>query len=293
VAELDTPTVHALAIEALGRPRAYADPTGIAAWDLLRDAPEDTLVQAFASIAPGPFQERLWEELDQRDHAAAVKAASTASSPVLRAKVTAEVDTLRATALSDPKASAAAQFAALTVWRPGPTDPPDILERLRSSPSPKVREKAWELTLDATNEACTARVGGVATADLAAATKVYRECPQQPVRMAAFQRVATLDKVAAAAMVRVVLEEPETVRTGIAAVRAANALERSDMLAETVRRTTIARDVRRVALDFLVKADDPAAAELVDEHGSYLGYKPLPGQAAPKGASGPATAAEP
>ena len=104
--------------------------------------------------------------------------------------------------------------------------------------------------------------------------------------MPAFQRVAALDPVAAGAMVRVVLEEPETVRTGIAAVRQAAALERWDLLEATVRRPTVSRDVRRVALEFLVKASAPVAEELVEQHGAYVGYKPAEAYAP----AGPATA---
>jgi hypothetical protein len=106
------------------------------------------------------------------------------------------------------------------------------------------------------------------------------------VRSPAFQRVAALDKVAAGAMLRVVLEDPETVRTGIAAVRQAEALERDDLLDALVRRPTVARDVRRVALEYLVKEGNANAAELIEQHGAYLGYKPLPGAAAVPAAAG-------
>ncbi len=289
VAELDGPTVHALAVDYLRQPRPYEDPSAIAAWDLLRTAPTDTLAAAVADVAPGPFQARLWEALDQRDHAAALELAGKSTSPVLRGAVTAEVEGLRGSALTDPAAPADAVYAALTVWRPGPGDPPGILERLRQSPSPRVRERAWELTLDATMTSCMERMASVATADLTTASAVYRECPQQPVRMPAFQRVAALDRVAAGAMVRVVLEEPETLRTGIAAVRQAAALERYDLLEALVPRASVPREARRVALEFLVRASIPAATELVEQHGSYLGYSAQPGADAP---TTPATASE-
>ncbi len=274
LAELDGATIHTLAVDYLRQPRPFEDPSGIAAWDLLRTAPSDTLAAAVTEVAPGPFQERLWEELDQRDHAAALALAGQSASPVLRGAATAEVEALRTASLNDPKAPADAVFAALTVWRPGPTDPPETLARLRQSASPRVREKAWELTLDATNVACMERLKTVATADVSAASSVYRECPQQPVRMAAFQRVAALDRVAAAAMVNVVLEEPETLRTGVAAVRHAAAIERWDLLETLVQRPSVTRDVRRVALEFLVGAGVPQAPELVEQHGGYLGYTP-------------------
>ncbi len=284
LAQVDDSHLHALAIDVLRSERSAEDVTGIAAWDLLRHAPVETLVRAVAEIAPGPFQERIWEELDSRDHAAALTAA--AASTRLKAKAAAEDETLRGEALRDPAASTAAQFAALTAWRPSPNDPPGILERLRSSPSPRVREQAWELTLDATMAACLARMKGIATANALVAAAIYRECPQQPVRSPAFQRVAALDPVAAGAMVRVVLEEPETTRTGIAAVRNAAALERNDLLEATVRRRTVSREARRLALDFLHRTSAPGVEEIAEEHGNYLGFKPA-GAPVPAGAASP------
>ncbi|MDP2315373.1 MAG: hypothetical protein Q8P41_20920 [Pseudomonadota bacterium] len=290
VTDLDSAAVHTLAIGYLRQPRPYEDPSAIAAWDLLRTAPTETLTDALSAVAPGAFQARLWEELDQRDHAAALALAGQSTSPVLVSAVTAESEALRASAVSDPRAPADAVYAALTVWRPGPADPPDLLPRLRQSPSPRVRERAWELTLDATMPACMARLKGIESADLSTASAVYRECPQQPVRMPAFQRVAALDRVAAGAMVRVVLEEPETVRTGVAAVRQASALDRADLLEALVPRPTVSRDVRRVALETLVRMASPQAAELIEQHGAYVGYQvPVPPPGPP---AGPVTASE-
>jgi hypothetical protein len=285
--EADAAHVYGLAVDYLRNPRPYEDTSALAAWDLLRTAPTDTLSAAVPSVAPGPFQDRLWQALDQRDHAAALTLAQGA--PSLRGAVAAEDDATRAAALTDPKAPAAAVYAALSVWRPGPTDPPETLERLRQSRASRVREKAWELTSDATMAACTERAKGVSGADVASASALYRECPQQPVRMPAFQRVAALDRVAAAAMVRVVLEEPETVQTGVLAVRNAAALERWDLLEALVARTSVARDVRRVALEFLVRQVTATAPELVEQHGAYVGYKTAESYA-PE-AQAPATAA--
>jgi len=70
--------------------------SGLAAWDLLRTAPTDTLATAVAVVAPGAFQQRLWEELDQQDHAAALAVAAAADSSVLRGEITAEVEVLEA-----------------------------------------------------------------------------------------------------------------------------------------------------------------------------------------------------
>ncbi len=274
VAQLDPTVIHGAAVDYLRVLRPYDDPAALAAWDILRQAPTETLAAAVEAVAPGPFQERLWEELDQRDPDAAVILAERSSSPVLRAGVTAEVEALRTAALVEPDAPSEAVYAALTVWRPGPADPPGILDRLRTHPSPRVRERAWELTIDATSAACSARAKTVETADVSLASAIYRECPQQPVRVAAFNHLLKLDRVAAAAVVNVVLEEPETTRTGVLAARHAAALERYDLLEALVRRTSVSRDVRRVGLDLLMKAERPEAAELVEQHGAYVGYRP-------------------
>ena len=273
VTELDMPAVHAAALDYLRVARPYDDPSALAAWDLLRQAPSETLAAALDALAPGPFQQRLWEELDQRDNDAAVLLAEKATSPVLRAGVTAEVEALRSAAITDPKAPAEAVYAALTVWRPGPTEPETTLQRLREHPSAKVREKAWEITLETTESACTARVPTIESGDVRAVSAVYRECPQQAVRVAAFNRLAKLDPVAAAAVLRVVLEEPETTRTGIVAVRNTAALERYELLEALVRRTSVSRDVRRVALEMLAKGNQPVADELIEQHGAFLGYR--------------------
>ncbi|MFN7146330.1 MAG: hypothetical protein ACK4YP_21335, partial [Myxococcota bacterium] len=272
-AEVDAATVHAAAVDYLRVARPYDDPAAIAAWDLLRAAPTETLVVAVTSVAPGAFQERLWEALDQRDHEGAVALAERSTSTSLRAAVTAEVDALRAIALTDPQAPADAVYAALSVWRPGPADIA-TLDRLKAHRSARVRERAWELAIEQTAAACEARAADVDTADVKTVSAIHRECPQQPVRVATFNRLAKLDPVAAGAVLRVVLEEPETTRTGILAARHAHALERADLLEAVVRRPGVARDVRRVALELLVRSQNPAAPELVEQHGAYLGYRP-------------------
>lgn len=293
VSQLDGATIHDRAVDYLRQPRPVEDASAVAALELLRTAPNDTLAAAVTEVAPGPFQKRLWEELDQRDHAAALALAGQSSSPVLRGAATAEVDALRTASLTDPNAPTGAVYAALTVWRPGPTDPPAILERLRQSPSPRVREKAWELTIDTLQSACLDRMRAVGTADVSAASAVYRECPQQPVRSAAFERVAALDPTTAGAMVNVVLEEPETLRTGVAAARNAAAIERWDLLEALVERPTVAREVRRVALELLVRASVPRADELVEQFGAYLAYTPNGVAPVIRGsAAGSATASE-
>jgi hypothetical protein len=281
-AEVDPAVVHGAAAEYLASVRPYDDPSAIAAYDILRQAPTERLAAALDELAPGPFQERLWEELDQRDTDGALLLAEKAASPALRAAVTAEVESLRTAALTDPKAPVDTVVAALTVWRPEPGDSSGTLERLRAHPSPRVREQAWELTIDSTAAACEARVAGIPAAAATSVSALYRECPQQTVRVAAFNHLAKADPVAAGAVLRVVLEEPETVRTGILAARHAAALERYDLLEALVPRASVSRDVRRIGLELLVKGrSSPRAEELVEQHGAYLGYRSNP-TAAPR-----------
>jgi hypothetical protein len=285
VADVDDATLYAAAIDYLRVERPLDDAAAVSAWDLLRGAPTDTLAGAVALVAPGPHQERLWQELDQRDSNAALSLAEASESPNLRAQAAAESEQARAAILADGSASASALLATMNVWRPGPDDPPGLMERLRAHPSPRVRERAWEITAEVTAAACDARAATLGAADVTAVSAIYRECPQQTVRVSAFNRLSTLDAVAASAVVRVVLEEPETTRTGILAARQAAALERYDLLEALVRRQTVGRDVRRVALELMVRGQQPQTAELIEQHGSYLGYR-APGASVPTTADG-------
>ena len=78
---------------------------------------------------------------------------------------------------------------------------------------------------------------------------------------------------ATAPLLAAALEAPETVVTGIAAVRLAGSLGRHDLLMALVPRRTVDRDVRRVALDILVKARAPGSAELTEIHGAWLAWQ--------------------
>jgi hypothetical protein len=247
----------------------------MAAYDLLRKAPDDALVTVLPRLAPGSFQRRLFDGLAQHNPGAAAALANTANSPVLQARAAAEDAEARRRILSDPKASTIALAAVLSIWRPGPNDDPALLARLQQSPDATVRRLAWERSLDATMTVCAERVSQLDSLSQSDAEALYRDCPQLPVRGPAFQAVAAKDKVAAGKLVAATLENPETLLTGIAAVRHANALERDDLLAALVARDSVARDIRRVALELLVKAGRyPQVAELVAKHGNYLGYRP-------------------
>ena len=254
--------------------RPAEDTSALAAFDLLRVAPDEVLAAALPGLASGPFQKRLYDAWFTRSPDAALKLAISSRSPALLARAAATSAEARAAILADPKAPSLALLAALAIWRPGPQDSPDLLERLRAHPDPAVRHLVWERLLEASMPGCLQRAAQIDSMAPEPLTALYRDCPQQPVRSPAFQAVAARDRAAAGALVAVTLQEPETLLTGIAAVRHANALERDDLLVQTVQRPGLDRDIRRAALETLIKTGRSAeTAGLVTKYGEYLGYK--------------------
>lgn len=275
VSQTDPAFLRALARDTLTTPRALEDSAAVAALDILADAPDAELAEAVAAAAPGYFQESLYRTWAVRDPDAAVAYARAAESPPLRADAVSDDPALGRAALADPGASTRVQLAALAAWRPGPSEPPEILARLRRSPDPRVRERAWERTLDERAVTCGALSRGLATAGADAAATAWRDCPETAVRRAALDRVAAQDPKAAVALVAATLEAPETVVAGIAAARAAGGLGQHDLLLALVPRRTVSREVRLEALRILVSARTPGSVELIEVHGAYLGYRPL------------------
>lgn len=255
--------------------RADTDEGAMAAFDVLRKAPDELLVTAIGKAASGGFQRRLWEEYARRDETAALTLAEAATSPTLRAVAAAQDDVTRKAVLADAAAGAEARFAAMAAWHPSPSDPPELQARLLKDADPKVREAAWRAVAESTLSACTARVLGAKSLDKDAAAALYRECPQQPVRVAAFARLCVLDKALAGTLVAETLNDPEMLVTGVAAVRFANGLERDDLLEAAVENVGVGRDVRLEALRTLTRVGRSGkAASLADAHGAYLGFHP-------------------
>jgi hypothetical protein len=120
--------------------------------------------------------------------------------------------------------------------------------------------------------------------DKDAATRLYTECPQPTIRTAALARLRSLDEAAADTLVGHTLEAPETIVTGVAAVKAAMAAGRTDLLVAVVERTTVARGIRREALATLAHAGAPGVDALILKHGAFLGYRASP--AVPTAAAG-------
>jgi len=272
---LDDATLFAAATKYLSVDRAGSDESAAAAVDILRRADDVALKAAIAGVAPGPHQERLVLSLAQRSEAEAVGFAGTSTSPTVRGWAAGVDATARAAVLADPASSADALVSALSAWRPGSGDA-ELLQRLEKHPDPRVRMRAWDLAIDAGASACATRVPSAKTATLDDAKKLYAECPQAPVRLQAFSRLAQLDKPVATELVKATLENPENVRTGIGAVRAANGLERDDLLEAVVANVSVDRDVRAEALRTLIRVGRSAnAAALAEKHGAFLGVKPV------------------
>lgn len=263
----------------LSVPRARVDESAIAASDLLRRLDDTRLAAAIDAVAPGPHQERLFLALAERNESAATALARASTSPTVRAWGAGTDDQVRDSVLADPAAPAEALVAAMAVWRPGTGDEAK-LDALTRHVHPAVRMRAWEIAIDVRNAPCLERLAGAKSLDLAAAQLLYAECPQQPVRLQAFSRLAVLNSAAAAAAVQSTLERPETVRAGISAVRAANSLERDDLLEAIVANPLGDRDVRAEALRTLLRVGrSAAAAALFEAHGPFLGVRTAPAKA--------------
>jgi hypothetical protein len=262
-----------LALSWLATPRPADDPAVLAGVDILSRASDTTLARAVRDTAPSPAQARLYDAFAARDPDAALAIAGGSGSPVLRAQAIGQDEELRRQVIEDPAAPVSALYAALAIWRPGPDDPPERLERFLHSADPGVRTRAQQAKLEATATACVTRAR--ATLDLAAAQALYAECAQPSARGVALERLRALDPAAASAAVDATLTTPETPETGVAAVRAAVALGRNDLLEAMVPRTTVSRELRREALEALAASGGSAKlGALAARHGTYLGYRP-------------------
>ena len=272
VADCDTECFQNLAATWVTTAHPALDPAVDAAITTLAEAPDAILARAMRDAASGPVQARLYEAFESRDAEAALAVAGGSTSRTLRAQTIGQDEEVRKQVLADPAAKWSDVAAALVGWRPGPADPPALLERFLASPDPTVRARAQEARIAAQAGGCQAR--DPVNMAVPEVTALYRECPQTQVRTAALARLRALDAKAADAALAATLEAPETVGTGVAAVRAAEAAGRRDLLVALVGRTSVPRGVRQVALSLLVKANHPDAPALVAAHGAFLGYSP-------------------
>ena len=164
--------------------------------------------------------------------------------------------------LADPASPASEIAAALVGWRPGAADS-CALERFLASPDPKVRVRAWDAKFASTAAACAKRD------PVADAGGMYADCPNS--RTVIFESLRKSDPLAASKLVTATLSTPETVETGVAAVRAAASAGLWPALVVCVGTQTVSRDVRLVALQSLITNNRPEAGELATRHGSFLG----------------------
>lgn len=278
--------LHAAAAAHLRTERPADDPVAERAVAVLVDAPPETVARAIEVAANGHWQTQLVRQWADRDADSALSWARSSSLPVARRLLVALDPTDRETALRDAAAPGEVVLAALNAWRPGAGEGTDILVRLHASPDPRIRERAWERTVEQESTACLARVPSLASASTIEATGAWRSCPVPDVRVAAFARVHALDPEEAGKLVAEALEAPETVELGITAVRLAADAGRLDLLAALVPRVTVGRDVRRAALLRLIEARAPAAQALDEAHGLYLGHRPPLTDAQPATADG-------
>jgi hypothetical protein len=276
------------ALEVLRAARASDDPAAEAAVAQLVSAASDVVARAAEASMAGPWQRTLLRAWAARDPDAALAWARASSIPGARALLVVLDAEDRAAALSDPATPPDVLVAALGAWRPAPGEGTDVLARLRASPDPRVRDLAWERTLEQEAPACLPRVDTLAAASLTDAQAAWRSCPVPAVREAAWTRARSLDQAGGDALLEETLQAPETLENGVVAVRLAARAGRYDLLTALVARNTVRRDVRREALRACVDAGAPGAAQLEELHGRYLGLRRAAG-APPLDAAAPAS----
>lgn len=264
-ATLDDAGLSALAVEALKLPRAETDPRVEAAVAALADGPVELL--ADAARTSGTARTALIRAWHARapDDTMAWASGAAATDAEARALLVAEDAAARDAALADPVAPPVVELAALSAWRPSPGQEPPFLERLRGSADARVRTRAWEHTIEARSTECADKARAVTAADAAA---VWARCPDAATRAAAAKAAGP----AAVDLARATALAPETVESGIAAVRALG--DRQDALATIVTTVGAPRDVRRVALQRLFELNAPDAQRLAEKHGAWLGFEP-------------------
>ncbi len=269
VHEADDAFLYELTVRWLGVRRSEFDPAVMAAVASLAEAPDAVLARAVRDVAPSGVQLQLLDAFGNRNAEGALALAGGSDSPVLRAAAIAQDEELRQAVIVDAKAPASALYAALAIWRPGPQDSPDLLTRFLQSPDPGVRARAWQARMESSEGLCRHQLS--AAADVPALARVYEDCPQLEVREAALERLQKQDPARALALLTATLQVPETEASGIAAVVAARRLDRMDLLAQLVERTSVSRGVRGLALAELEKANATRFPALNEAHGAYLG----------------------
>jgi hypothetical protein len=246
LADADEAWFQELAIQWLGTRRSEFDPQVMDTVTYLGGAPDAVLARAVRDVAPSAVQAQLLRAFADRNPEGALALAGGSTSPVLRAEAIGQDEELRRATIEDPAAPPSAVYAALAIWRPGPTDSAEMLDRFLQSRDPAVRERAWEARTEATEGLCRHRLAAAGDAD--ALATIYVDCPQLDVRSAVLDRLRESDGRRADSLITATLEAPETEEAGVAAVAAAARANRTDLLGALVERTTVSRAVRALAL---------------------------------------------
>ena len=278
VADSDDAHFHDLAIAWLAKPQPDLDPGVMSAVQLLGGAENAVLARAVREAFPGQTQVQLLEAFTSRDPDGALAIAGGATTPILRAQALGQDEDARKKVLADPASVPSEVAAALVGWRPGAADAA-ALERFLTSPDPKVRVRAWDARFASTAGTCVKRD------PVADAEQMYADCPNS--RTVIVEGLRKRDPLAASKLLTATLSNPETVETGVAAVRAASAAGLWPALVVCVGTQTVSRDVRLVALQSLITNNRAEAGQLAIRHGNFLG---LPKAVIPVAGAGAAPA---
>lgn len=262
VADADDAHFQDLAIRWLTLPQPDMDPGVLSAVQFLNGAENAVLARAVREVWPGQAQIQLLEAFTGRDPDGALAVAGGATTRILRAQALGQDEDARKKVLADPASPPSAIAAALVGWRPGANDQA-ALERFLVSTDPQVRGRAWEARFASTAASCSGRD------PIKDPSGTWVDCPAPRVIIA--NSLHKSEPAAAEALVVGTLANPETVETGVAAVRIAASLEMWTGLVACADSMTVSRDVRLAALQALIAAGRPEANDLATRRGSFIG----------------------
>ncbi len=262
VADADDLYFQDLAIRWLTLPQPDMDPGVLAAVQFLNGAENAVLARAVREVWPGQAQIQLLEAFTARDPDGALAVAGGATTRILRAQALGQNEDARKKVLADPASPPSAVSAALVGWRPGANDQ-SALERFLASADPQVRGRAWEARFASTAASCAGRD------PVKDAKSVWADCPAMRVVVA--NGLHKTEAEAAEALIAGTLANPETVETGVDAVRMAVSFEMWPALVACVDSMSLSRDVRLSALQALISHTRPEVNDLATRHGSFIG----------------------
>lgn len=270
-AEVDEGAVFEAAVTFLGQERPWGEAATELAVEIVAAAPDEAIREALGRVGDPRAQAQLWDTWSQRDPAMALDFARTSELTAVRARAAAQDKIIRRALLLGTSTPTFARRAAARGWSAGPDDAA-LLDRLRQDADPVVRAGAWAAWMEKNRIDCDERAKAAAGLGVDDLARLYAECPMDEVRDLALQALREKDPARAGDQVAAVLRAPETPATGLHAVRAAASLQRDDLLEAVVADVHVEREVRRLALEELLRAGrSRKAAALREAHGSWLG----------------------